>query len=227
VSKLFITIALTLLSYGIRAQVNIGLSTGITVYNRISSPILVVDDLYSVEVQSKTNSRFLFGAFVTNKFFNRGLLKQEIAIYPGYTDYYYQVLPMEYYFTHTQFTYLNYRALLRLFKAASFSVKAGPGVDFVFLRQPLEEPYFSDINPEAARLAKAVDNSYARAILWADLEAGWQIKWLSLLVNYKHTLTFANREFQFDGKSYRLQSRGRQIFIRLGIRIFSITKKDK
>ena len=220
-------IALTLLSYHTRAQVNIGLSTGMIVYNRLTSPILVVDDLYSVEAQSRTNPRFLFGVFVTNKIFSKGLLKQEIAIYPGFTDYYYQVPPLEYYNTHTQLIYLNYRALMRLFKAASFSLKAGHGADFVFLRQPLEEPYFSDLNPEAARLAKAVDNSYARAILSADVEAGWQIKWLSLQINYKHALTFANRQFQFNEKTYRLQSRSSQLFIRLGIHIFSITGKDK
>ena len=223
----YLLIITLLLSFNTRAQVNIGLSTGITAYNRLSSPILVVDDLYSVEAQSRTNPRFLFGVFVTSNIFSKGLLKQEIAIYPGFIDYYYQAYPLEFYNTHTQLIYLNYRALMRLFKAASFSLKAGPGADFVFLRQPLEEPYFSNLNPEAARLAKAVDNSYARAILYADVEAGWQIKWLSLQVNYKHALTFANRQFQFNEKTYKLQSRSNQVFIRLGIRIFSITGKDK
>ncbi len=225
--KISTIIFLTLLSYHARAQVNIGLSTGMIVYNRLTSPILVVDDLYTVEAQSRTNPRFLFGVFVTNKIFGKGLLKQELVIYPGFVEYYYQAPPLEFYNTLTHFNYLNYRALLRVFRTASFSVKAGPGADFVFLSQPLEEPYFSDLNPEAARLAKAVDNSYARAILYADVEAGWQIKWLSLHVNYKHALTFANRQFQFNEKTYRLQSRSSQVFIRLGIRIFSITGKDK
>ena len=226
-----ILLAFTLLSANCYAQVEIGISTGLQLFNYVRSPRVTTlsNNITFWAWQNSLDGGFWFGLYVMHKATKMQKLKHELSFYQTMYSYEYQV-PVTLPGSNFKYFYpvsgpflntLNYRLVTHIYRKRNFVIRAGPAVGFNFLSSPIAEPYFSEDYPEAAELAKTLDNSFNRVVLYADFETGWKIKRFDLTISANYSLSPLTGRFNYDGYTYRLQDRGLNLFLRLGWRFYN------
>ncbi len=216
------------------AQVVWGANMGMVLSTKTSSPQLTTRT-NGIILWSRVNDGFDFflGVYLETDLLKKIRVKQELAIYKS-SHIYHLLVPDNdpnsnfLYFepvTSILFTTLNYRALIRLVKKRNVSVRAGPSIDFDFVRVPYDAPYYAPSYPEAIELEKSLENSFNFATLYADIELGYNWKRLDLAINYKRSITSQTGRFVYDGNPHNLKSVTTQFFIRIGYQ-FIVKNKD-
>jgi hypothetical protein len=234
-SLLLFVVYLSISAVSARSQVSFGVSTGILLSMRTTSPQNVTK---TQDIQFKSNSwdngRFIIGIYLETGLLDKFRVKQELAVYPTYHGYQMLIpdnnpnLNFSYFktVTSTAFTTLNYRALVRVLKRRNIYLFAGPSVDFNFVRIPTTDPpYYADSYPEAAELARLLSDSYNLAVLYVDAELGYNWKRFDLAINYKRSLTSQTGKFVYEGNPHTLRSVTTQFFARIGYRFIVREKK--
>lgn len=219
------------------AQNVLGIATGTLAFKNTSSPQLTTQT-NDILLQSNwaDNYRLFIGVYFEASILRKLRVKQELAIYP--TSHSYELLIPDndpnsnfVYFnpvTDISFTTLNYRALVQIIKKRNLTLKAGPSLDFDFVRVPYEDPpYYAPNYPEAIELEKSLEDGFNPVTVYGDVEANYNWKRIDIAVNYKYSLTSQTGKFVYDGNEHQLRSVSTQLFLRIGYRFLVKDRTDK